>query len=48
MHLETFETTWREEIKKDKGYKLGIRCKQGAPMAFYERALVMGPNLPVN
>jgi hypothetical protein len=31
-----------------KGHKLGFLCKQGSPMAFYEGALVMDPNPPVN
>ena len=48
VHLETIETTWGEEIDKDKGHKFGFQCKQGSPMAFYEGALVMDPNPPGN
>jgi len=44
VHIETLETTWGEEIDKDKGHKFGFMCKQGSPMAFYEGALLMDPN----
>jgi len=47
VHIETIETTWGEEIDKDKGHKFGFLCKQGSPMAFYEGLLVMDPNPPV-
>jgi hypothetical protein len=33
-HIETIETTWGEEIDKDKGHKFGFLCKHGSPMAF--------------
>ena len=46
LHIETIETTWGEEIDKDKGHKFGFLCKQGSPMAFYEGVLVMDPNPP--
>jgi hypothetical protein len=44
VHIETIETTWGEEIDKDKGHKFGFLCKQGSPMAFYEGVLLMDPN----
>ncbi len=48
VHLETIDTTWGEEIDKDKGHKFGFLCKQSSPMAFYEGALAMDPNPVVN
>ena len=48
VYIETIETTWGEEIDKDKGDKFGFLCKQGSPMAFYEGDLLMDPNPPVN
>jgi hypothetical protein len=44
VYLETIDTTWGEEIDKDKGHKFGFLCKQGSPMAFYEGDLLMDPN----
>ena len=46
VHIETIETTWGEEIDKDKGHKFSFLCKQGSPMAFYEGALVMDTDPP--
>ena len=43
VHIENIDTSWGEEIDKDKGHKFGFLCKQGSPMAFYEGALVMEP-----
>ena len=45
-HIEAIDTTWGEEIDKDKGHKFSFLCKQGSPMAFYEGALIMDPNPP--
>ena len=44
VHIETIDTTWGEEIDKDKGHKFGFLCKQGSPMAFYEGDLVIDTN----
>ncbi|MCX6279229.1 MAG: hypothetical protein NT004_14200 [Bacteroidetes bacterium] len=47
LRTETIETTWGEEIDKDKGHKSGFLRKQGSLMAFYEGLLVMDPTPPV-
>jgi hypothetical protein len=48
VHLLTSDMTWGKEIDKDNYHTFGFLCKQGSPMAFYEDALVMNPNPPVN
>lgn len=46
VYCETIETTWGEEIDKDKGHKITFMCKQGTPMAIYEGAIALDPNPP--
>ena len=48
VHIETIDTTWGEEIDKDKGHKFGFLCKQSSPMAFYEGDLLMDPSPPTD
>jgi hypothetical protein len=43
VYLDNLETTWGEEIDKDKGHKFNFLCKQGSPMAFYEGAVTFDP-----
>ena len=43
VYLDNLETTWGEEIDKDKGHKFSFLCKQGSPMAFYEGAVTFDP-----
>lgn len=43
VHIEDIETTWGEEIDKDKGSKFTFKCKQSTPMAFYEGAISFNP-----
>ena len=31
VHIEDIDTTWGEEIDKDKGSKFTFKCKQSAP-----------------
>jgi hypothetical protein len=47
VHLEIIDTTWGEEIDKDKGHKFGFLCKQSSPMAFDEGDLTMDPTLVI-
>lgn len=46
-HSETIDTTWGEEIDKDKGHKFSFVSKQGSAMAFYEGELLMDTTTPV-
>ena len=43
VHIEDIDTTWGEEIDKDKGSKFTFKCQQSAPMAFYEGAIAYNP-----
>ena len=43
VHIEDIDTTWGEEIDKDKGSKFTFKCKQSAPMAFYEGTIAYNP-----
>jgi len=43
VHIEDIDTTWGEEIDKDKGSKFTFKGKQSAPMAFYEGVIAYNP-----
>ena len=42
-HIEDIDTTWGEEVDKEKGSKFTFKCKQSMPMAIYEGAIAFDP-----
>jgi len=45
-HIDNIDTTWGEEVDKEKGSKFTFTSKQGNPMAIYEGAIVYDPASP--
>ena len=43
-HIDNIDTTWGEEVDKEKGSKFTFISKQGNPMAIYEGAIVYDPS----
>ena len=43
VKIDDIDTTWGEEIEKDKGSKFTFKSKQSAPMAFYEGTIQYNP-----
>jgi len=42
--IESIDSTWGEEVDKEKGSKIIFTCKQSVPMAFYEGAITFDPS----
>lgn len=43
VHIEDIDTTWGEEVDKEKGSKFTFKCKQSMPMGIYEGAIAFDP-----
>ena len=44
LTIESIDSTWGEEVDKEKGSKIIFTCKQSVPMAFYEGAVTFDPS----
>ncbi|MCX6249353.1 MAG: hypothetical protein NTX61_01235 [Bacteroidetes bacterium] len=42
--IESIDSTWGEEVDKEKGSKIIFTCKQSIPMAFYEESDQFDPS----
>jgi hypothetical protein len=44
IRFQFIDSTWGEEVDKEKGSKIIFTCKQSVPMAFYEGAVTFDPS----